>query len=253
MREIIIDNNLIRDYEDESLLIKDNNIIFKKNGDYTLEYKNSDSITLNIEVLDNVMVKLFIWSCDNNLTVNNHYQLGKNSNILLFQFYYNRSVSEQMVVDLNGEFSKFSQGFSSISIGNEEYNIVVNHNHHHVESNLSNKCIGLDGSKIKIQIDSILEKGNNDCVMDQVSRILTLGEVEAEIIPNMFTHEDSVEAKHGSVIGSFGEEELFYLMSRGISEDEAITLLIKGFIFSNLVVDMEKRARIFQIIQDLRR
>ena len=253
MREIIIDNNLLNDYEDANLLINDRKITFKKNGDYTLEYKNSDFISLDIEVLDGVMVKLFIWSCDNNLTVNNHYSLGKNSNLLLFQFYHNKSVCEQMVVDLNGEFSKFSQGFSSISMGNEEYDIIVNHNHHHVESYLSNKCIGLDGSKIKIQIDSVLDKGNHDCVMDQVSRILTLGDVEAEIIPNMFTHEDSVEAKHGSVIGSFRDEELFYLMSRGITENEAITLLIKGFIFSNLIVDMEKRARIFQIIQDLRR
>lgn len=253
MREIIIDNNRIHDYDDDNLLIQGKKIVFKVNGDYTIEYRDSASISLDIEVLDDVMVKLFIWSCDNNLTVENHYRLGKNSNLLLFQFYHNRSVLEHVVVDLDGEFSKFSQGFSSISMGNEEYDIVVNHNHHHVESNMRNKCIGLDGSKIKIQIDSVLDKGNYDCVMDQVSRILTLGEVEALIIPNMFTHEDSVEAKHGSVIGSFQEEELFYFMSRGISRDEAITLLMKGFIFSNLVVDMEKRAKIFQIIQNLRR
>ena len=196
---------------------------------------------------------MFIWSCNNNLIVDNHYLLNKNSNLTLFQFYYNKMVKERMVIDLDGEFSKFSQGFSSISMGDEEYDIVVNHNHHHVESYLSNKCIGLDGSKIKIKIDSVLDKGNHDCVMDQVSRILTLGDVEAVVIPNMFTHEDSVEAKHGSVIGSFSEEELFYLMSKGISRDDSITLLMKGFIFSNLVVDMEKRAKIFQIIQDLRR
>lgn len=253
MKEIIITNNLLHDYEDEYVSIRSNKIIFKKNGDYTLEYRDSDSILLDIELLEGVMIKLFIWSSDNNLVVRNHYRLVKNSNLILFQFYYNRSVLENVVVDLDGEFSKFSQGFSSISKGNEEYNIVVNHNHHHVESNLQSKCIGLDGSKIKIQIDSVLEKGNQDCVMDQVSRILTLGDVEAEIVPNMFTHEDSVEAKHGSVIGSFRDEELFYLLSRGISYDEAITLLMKGFIFSNLIVDMDKRAKIFQIIQDLRR
>ena len=47
-------------------------------------------------------------------------------------------------------------------------------------------------------------------------------------------------------------EEIFYLMSRGISYQEAVHLLIKGFIFSNLIVDMEKRAMIFEIIQNLR-
>ena len=44
MMNIIIDNNLLLDYEDDNLLIKDRKIIFKRNGDYTLEYKNSDSV-----------------------------------------------------------------------------------------------------------------------------------------------------------------------------------------------------------------
>ena len=88
--------------------------------------------------------------------------------------------------------------------------------------------------------------------MDQTSRILTLGEVNATIIPNMFIDENSVEAKHGSVIGGFQEDEIFYLMSRGIPYEEARNLLIKGFIFSNLVVDMEKRAQILSIIQNIR-
>ena len=170
---------------------------------------------------------------------------------MLFQFYYNNMVNENMVIYLDGEYSKFSYGFSSISRGCEEYNIIVNHNNKFVSSNLSNKCIGLDGSKIKFKIDSVLEKGNIDCVMDQYTKILTLGEVLACVIPNMFTHDESVVARHGSVIGGFSDEEIFYLMSRGIPRVEAIMFLIKGFIFSNLVVDMEKRAVIRDLIQSI--
>lgn len=253
MNYIIVKNNLVSDYEDDNISIHDQKIIFKKNGDYTLEYVDSCAIHLDIFILDGVTVKLFIWSCNNGLEVENCYQLGEKSNLILFQFYYNKAVDEKVIVNLDGECSKFSQGFSSISLGNEEYHIVVNHNHHKVSSFISNRCIGLNGSKIKFQIDSILKKGNVDCVMDQNTRILTLGEVNATIVPNMFIDEDSVEARHGSVISSFHPEELFYLMSRGISERDAITLLMKGFIFSNLVVDMEKRAKIFRVIQDLRR
>lgn len=253
MNKIIIDKNVLTSYEDNNLLIKDNKIVFKRNGDYTLEYVDSDSIELGIELLDDVVVKLFVFSKDNCLKVRNHYQLGKNSNLIIFKFYYNKMVNENIIVDLNGENSLLSYNFSSISKRIEEYHIVVNHNHNKVNSKISNKCIGLDGSKIKLQIDSILDKGNVDCVMDQNSRILTLGDVDATIVPNMFIEEDSVEARHGSVVGRIRPEEIFYLMSRGISEEEAITLLIKGFIFSNLVVDMDERARIFQIIQNLRR
>lgn len=253
MNKIFIDNNKLVSYKDSKIEIKDNKIKFNSNGEYTLEYINSDSIKLDIEVLDNIDVKLFIISCDNSLVVKNHYIVGTKSNLSIYKFYYNKNVDEDVIIDLNGEKSCINYKFSSISRGIEEYHIIVNHNHHKVFSKISNKCIGMDNSKIKLEIDSVLDKGNLDCVMDQNSRILTLGDVEACIIPNMFIEEDSVIARHGSVVGRIRDEEIFYLMSRGIKESDAVNLVIKGLIISNLDVDMEKRARIFSVIQDLRR
>lgn len=253
MTRIVIDNNKIVGYHGTDVVVTGGKIQFFKSGDYTLEYVSSDQVSLEVEVDDEVVVKLFIFSVDNKITVNNHYRLGKKSSLLLFQFYQNIMVREKLVIDLDGDYAKFYMGFSSISKGDEEYYIIVNHNGYYGCSDIVNKCIGVDGSKIHLQIDSVLKKGNRDCVMDQESRILTLGEVEAKIVPNMFIEEDSVIAKHGSVIGGFREEELFYLMSRGIEKEEAIFLLIKGFVFSNLVVDMEKRAMILECLQKLRR
>lgn len=253
MNKIIIKKNHLDCYEDENILISSEKIIFKRNGEYTLEYIDSDLVNLDIVLLDFVFVKLFICSKDNDIEVLNHYMLGENSNLILFQFYCNKNVREKKIVDLNGKFSKFYQGFSSVSCGEEEYHIIVNHNHKNVSSDISNKCIGLDNSKIHIVVDSILMKGNTDCIMEQNTRILTLGDVNAKVVPNMFCDEDSVEAKHGSVIGGFSLDDIFYLMSRGISYDEALFLLVKGFLLSNLVVDMEKRAMILGCIQNLRR
>ena len=253
MNKIVIDNNILDDYKDSGIEIVDNKIIFSSNGDYTLEYINSSVVNLDIEILDGVFIKLFVISLDNDLEVKNHYKLGKDSNLILFKFYYNNNIDEEVIIDLNGERSLISYNFSSISRGCEEYHIIVNHNNHNVCSKVSNKCVGLDSSKINIVIDSNVCKGNVDSVIDQNSRILTLGDVDATIVPNMFIEENSVEAKHGSVVGRIRLEDIFYLMSRGIPEDEAVVLLVKGLIFSNLVVDMEKRAKIFQIIQNLRR
>lgn len=252
MNKIIIKNNLLEEIENEVFSIHDHEIMIKKSGDYVIEYQDCSLVACEIKILKNIVAKVFISSVDNDLEVNNHYSLDENSQLLLFQFYYNKNVLENTVIDLNGENSSFREGFSSISRGNEEYHIIVNHNAKNVSSDIQNKCIGLDKSSITLDINSVLKRGNTDCVMDQSSRILTLGEVEAKIIPNMFIDEDSVVAKHGSVIGGFRDSEIFYLMSRGISYSEAIHLLIKGFIFSNLIVDMEKRAMIFSIIQNLR-
>ena len=252
MHKIIIHNDILEDYEDEVFSVLNGKICLKKNGEYEIWYENCCRVNLFLRVLPGIVAKVFIGSIDNDLAVCNHYVLEKNSQLMLFQFYYNQNVVENTVIDLDGEKAIFNLGFSSISRGCEEYHITVNHNANLVSSDIRNKCIGLDKSSITLEVNSVLEKGNVDCVMDQTSRILTLGEVMARIVPNMFIDEDSVIAKHGSVIGGFREEEIFYLMSRGISYQEALSLLVKGFIFSNLEVDMEKRARILAIIQDLR-
>ena len=252
-QRIVIKNNILYFHDDKGFDIDHQTIVFKENGDYIIEYEDCSDVQLDIRVVDDVLVKLFVFSRDNDINVHNGYYLGKYSNLILFQFYDNKNVYEESAVYLDGEKSKFYMGFSSISRGNEEYHIIVNHNKRDVCSDIRCKCIGLDHSKIHLQIDSNLEKGNTGCVMDQSSRILTFGDVDAEIIPNMFIDDDSVEARHGSVIGSFDEEEVFYFMSRGISRDESILLLIKGFLFSNMIVDYEKREFIMNSILNLRR
>jgi Fe-S cluster assembly scaffold protein SufB len=64
----------------------------------------------------------------------------------------------------------------------------------------------------------------------------------------MFIDLDDVEARHGSVIGSFNEDQVFYLMSKGISYSDTLKLLIKGYILANLSVHFELRKKIIEII-----
>lgn len=53
---------------------------------------------------------------------------------------------------------------------------------------------------------------------------------KAGTIPSMDIHEDQVEVAHEAAVGKIGEEDLFYLMSRGIPEDVATKLIVAGFI-----------------------
>ena len=104
--------------------------------------------------------------------------------------------------------------------------------------------------EILFDIDSILNKGNISCVMDQTSKVMCLGDVKAKICPNMYIDEEDVEARHGSVIGRFSDDNIFYVMSRGIGYREAIVLLVKGFILSNLSLDDKRIKDIVDIIDN---
>lgn len=248
MNNILISNNKLNNYQDNNIIIKDNTIKFLNNGEYNLEIINSNNLNLNLELKENITVKLFILSINNNIISNITYTLKKHSNLILFKFYNNKEVEEKEKIYLEQEYSSISYNFSSICKKNEKYKMQIYHNDNHVTSNISNKCLGNNNSKITFDIDSILDKGNIGCYMNQDTKIICMGDVDAKINPNMYIEEDDVEARHGSVIGKFNDEDLFYLMSRGIPKEEAIKLMIKGFILSNLVVNMDNRAKILEII-----
>ena len=47
--------------------------------------------------------------------------------------------------------------------------------------------------------------------------------------PELKIYADDVKCSHGSTIGPFDNDEIFYLRTRGISQKDAKTLLIKAF------------------------
>ena len=251
--DIIVKNNCFSNHIDNNLRITNNSITFYKSGEYNIIISNSKHLDINIELMNDVFVKLFIVGRDCDIKIKSIYNLNKNSSLKIFKFYSNLNTFEEEIINLNEENTCFSENFSSISSLNEDYHIVINHNNSYTSSYISNRCIGCKGSNINFVIDSKLPKGNINCAMDQTTKILTLGEVNAKIEPNMFIDEDSVDARHGSVIGTFRDEDVFYLMSRGIDEKSAIDLLLKGFIFSNLELNMDNKAMIYECIKDIGR
>lgn len=48
--------------------------------------------------------------------------------------------------------------------------------------------------------------------------------------PIMEINEETAEVSHEAKVGSIGEDELFYAMSRGIGEEEAMAMIVQGFI-----------------------
>ena len=112
-------------------------------------------------------------------------------------------------------------------------------------------CYKKKTSSNNFDINSYVENKILDCYLNQSTKIITLGDSNNKINPNMFTHDNSVTAIHASVIGNVNEEELFYLMSRGISYNEAIKIIIKGIILSNINPNMEYREKILNILEEV--
>jgi Fe-S cluster assembly protein SufD len=65
----------------------------------------------------------------------------------------------------------------------------------------------------------------------EINRNLILSDGgRADSVPNLEIETgEIIGAGHASTTGRFDDEQLFYLMSRGISEDEARKLVMRGF------------------------
>ena len=70
--------------------------------------------------------------------------------------------------------------------------------------------------------------------LNQNNRIINLGNNKSEILPNLYIDCSDVEASHAALIDRFTFEEIFYLQSRGINYNDALKLLIKGFLLSDI-------------------
>jgi Fe-S cluster assembly protein SufB len=52
----------------------------------------------------------------------------------------------------------------------------------------------------------------------------------SDTYPDMQIDEQDVTIGHEASVGKIGEEQLFYLMSRGLSEDQATAMIVQGFV-----------------------
>jgi len=73
---------------------------------------------------------------------------------------------------------------------------------------------GAENAKSNVRCDALL--------MDDESRTDTYPYIEIE--------EEKVNIGHEATVSKVGDEQIFYLKSRGISEDEAIAMIVNGFI-----------------------
>ena len=232
--------------DSKNIMVDGNNIKIVDSGTYFLEYENIDVINLCICVLDNIDVVLFESAFLKDIKVNNKYIVDKGK-LVINKFYNNDSVIEEINIDLYNS-GKIDYKFSNICKNCENYVININHLGMSTVSNISNKSIAMNSSKLDFVINSIVSKEYEKSVLDQSTRIVTLGESDAKISPNMYIDCDDIEARHGSVIGTFKDDMVFYLMSRGIQYNDAIKLLVKGYLFSNMDTDSSLREKILNVI-----
>lgn len=101
----------------------------------------------------------------------------------------------------------------------------------HTSSQIVSKSIARGGGRtsyrglVEVQEGSHSSKSTVKCdalLVDSISR--------SDTYPYVDIREDDVAMGHEATVSKVSEEQLFYLMSRGLTEDEAMAMIVRGFI-----------------------
>ena len=98
-------------------------------------------------------------------------------------------------------------------------------------SRIVSKSISKNGGRSSYRGLCKVMKGAKNCKSNVVCDALILDpESRSDTYPYIEVDEENVSIEHEASVSRIGEEQLFYLMSRGMSESEASTMIVSGFI-----------------------
>ncbi len=120
-------------------------------------------------------------------------------------------------------FSSVVVGFenSEIDLGNKVYLNGENSSAEIISRSISKGGRIVARGHIVGNADNV--KGHLEC------RGMILGSGIIHAVPELEARNPNVDLSHEAAIGKVAEDEIFYLMTRGLSRDEAISLIIRGF------------------------
>ncbi|MDX3381435.1 Fe-S cluster assembly protein SufD [Streptomyces niveiscabiei] len=119
----------------------------------------------------------------------------------------------------------------------QEHRLLVDHNTPHCKSNVVYKgALQGEGAHAVWIGDVLIEAKAEGTDTYEMNRNLVLTDgARVDSVPNLEIETgEIVGAGHASATGRFDDEQLFYLMARGIPEQEARRLVVRGF-FAELV------------------
>ena len=133
-------------------------------------------------------------------------------------------------------YDKYSKVVSQNAIvNNTKYDQEFTYNVHHLvgfsQSEMYNNAICNSSSFIVLNTDGIIKKDAVGTELNQKSKGILLDD-KSNIIANPILEIDEYDCKasHGAGVGAIDESDLFYLMSRGIDRNDAISLIVNGYI-----------------------
>ncbi|MDD8049456.1 MAG: SufD family Fe-S cluster assembly protein [Thomasclavelia sp.] len=243
-----------------NIKFQDKELVIIESTSLMIEYQGSCNDTLTISINPNVNLELIeIININSNSNINEKIIVNEDSNLNRYlevnnenNFTYQNNIEIKTNASYKSAYVDLSDGNTDASITcnlvggyaqaltrlaclsanleDKHYQITINHNAPNTYGNMDN--YGVVENKGRLIIDGIgrITKGMKQSKTHQINKIIVFDkDCKAQANPYLYIDEFDVDASHGASVGKIDESQLYYLMSRGLTKNDAMHLVTYGY------------------------
>ena len=193
-----------------------------------------DISSLNIEVSDSSSLVLKLANFSKNKDVSLNAKIGKDSRLaVIFADFAQSDINFKSVVDLTEKGANCTWHLASLSNSSfkKKFDVSFNHLVGETTALMDNYGVAKDSSNIIFTGCNHILKGSKKAITKQNAKIIVFDkDANGTASPILKIDENDVQASHGAVVGQLNSDHMFYLMSRGLSQNEARMVITLGYL-----------------------
>src|SRR3989338_2647586 len=155
-------------------------------------------------------------------------------------------VKSTIISDLQGEHAHTNIDSLFFGVQQQMFDMhsIAHHQAPHTHSLITAKgCLDHHAKAISHGLIEITPQAPYSEGSQNESTLLLSDEAESNAIPDLIIHHDEVKCSHAASVGHIDQESLFYLMSRGLTEQEAKKLIVEGFFADSEDEEVQQRIK----------
>ena len=135
---------------------------------------------------------------------------------------------------LSSEGADATWELASLTSGNDNKNFDISfvHKNKNTKALVNNYGVALKSSSLKFMgVNHIINNAKKSISAQNAKIIVFDKAAKGKASPILKIDENDVVASHSAIVGRVNDDHLFYLTSRGLKENEARALIVKGYLF----------------------
>lgn len=209
-------------------------LVFKESCNVVFFIEEAKELNIAASVNEGLSVSLFFSNESNSeVNINEDYIVNKDGELVVSYSECNEaSVKRYTNMNLSEEGAKGKINSASLVNSKKNYRFIVENSARDTFGELNNYAVVLKDGNLMIDAIGKIDKGSRNSESHQTSRALSFADGQkTTILPELLIDENDVKASHAMSIGRMDDEQLYYLMSRGLSVEQCTSLISAGYLY----------------------